>query len=90
MQNTPYSMIFVSDFNAKCTNWHKHDERNFEVIVIKKISLQSGLCQAINKPTHILKNSLCCIGLMCTCQLKLITLPSVHSSLRLSLRSNLC
>ena len=64
MQNTPYSMIFVSDFNAKCTNWHKHDERNFEVIVIKKISLQSGLCQAINKPTHILKNSLCCIGLM--------------------------
>ena len=32
MKNTPYMMILLGDFNAKCTNWYKHDKTNFEGI----------------------------------------------------------
>ena len=57
MQNTPYMMFLVGHFNAKCTNWYKHDKTNFEGIAIENISLQSGLYQVMNEPTHNLKNS---------------------------------
>ena len=32
MQNTPYMMVLLGDFNAKCTNWYRHDKTNFEGI----------------------------------------------------------
>ena len=34
MQNTPYIMVLLGHFNAKCTNWYKHDETNFEGIAM--------------------------------------------------------
>ena len=60
MKNTPYMMVLQGDFNAKCTNWYKHDKTNF----IQNISSQCGLYQVINEPTHILENSSSCIDFL--------------------------
>ena len=57
MQNTPYAMVRLGGFNAKCTSWYKHDKTNFEGIAIENISSQCGLYQVINQPAHILENS---------------------------------
>ena len=73
MQNVPYMMVLLGDFNAKCTNWYKHDKTNFEGKTIENISLQCGLYQVINEPTHILENSLSCIDCIFTSQPNLIT-----------------
>ena len=32
-------MVPLGDFNAKCTNWYKHDKKNFEGIAIENITL---------------------------------------------------
>ena len=47
MKNTPYMMVLLGDFNAKCTNWYKHDKTNFEGIAIENNSSQCGLYQII-------------------------------------------
>ena len=57
MQNTPYMMVLLGDFNAKCTIGYKHDKTNFEGVAIDNISLQCGLYQVINEATHLLENS---------------------------------
>ena len=38
MQNTPYMMVLLGDFNAKWTIWYKHDKKNFEGIAVQNIS----------------------------------------------------
>ena len=81
MQNTLYMMVLFGDFDAKCTNWYKHDKTNFEGIAIENISSQCGLHQVINEPTHILENSSSCIDLIFTSQRNLITESGVHPSL---------
>ena len=81
MKNTRYMMVLLGDFNAKCTNWYKHDKKNFEGIAIENTSSQCGLYQVINEPTHILENSSSCIDLIFTTQPKLITESGVHPSL---------
>ena len=43
MKNTPCVMVLLGDYNAKCTNWYKHDKTNFEGIAIENISSQCGL-----------------------------------------------
>ena len=40
MKNTPYMMVLLGDFNAKCTNWYKHDKANFKGIALENISSQ--------------------------------------------------
>ena len=90
MQNNPYMMVLLGDFNAKFTNWYKHDKTNFEGIAIDNISSQCGLYQVINKPTHILENSSFCIDLIFTYQPNLITESGAHPSSKLSSPSNLC
>ena len=78
MPNTPYMMVLLGDFNAKCTNWYKHDKTNFEGIAIENISWQRRLYKIINKPTHILENSSSCIDLILTSQPYLITELGLH------------
>ena len=63
MQNTPYTMVRLGGFKAKCTSWYKHDKTNFEGIAIENISSQCGLYQVINQPAHILENSSSCTDL---------------------------
>ena len=74
-------MVLLGDFNAKCTNWYKHDKTKFEGIPIENISSQCGLYQIINAPTHILENSSSCIDFIFTSQPDLITKSGVHPSL---------
>ena len=81
MKNTPYMTVLLGDFNAKCSNWYKHEKRNFEGIAIEHISSQCGLYQVINEPTHILENSSSCIDLIFTSQPNLNTESGVHPSL---------
>ena len=78
MQNTPYMMVLLGDFNAKCINWYKHDKTNFEGIALESISSQCGLYQVINEPTHILENSSSCIDLIFTSQPNLNIESGVH------------
>ena len=52
MQNTPYMMVLLGDFNAKCTNWYKHDKTNFEGRAIENISTQCGLHTRLQTSLH--------------------------------------
>ena len=47
MQNAPYIMVLLGDFNAKLLTC-KHDQSNFEGIAILNISWQCGLYLVIN------------------------------------------
>ena len=82
MQNTPYTMVRLGGFNAKCTSWHKHDKTNFEGIAIENISSQCGLYQVINQPAHILENSSSCTDL------KYLLLNPTESGVHSSLQPN--
>ena len=48
MQNTPYMMVAIGDFNAKCTNWYKHDKTNFKGTAKENIPWQCEFYQVIN------------------------------------------
>ena len=74
-------MVLIGDFNAKCTNWYKHDKTNFEGIAKENIPWQCGFYQVINKPTHILESFAPCIDLIFTFHSNLITELRVHPSL---------
>ena len=71
--------VLLGDFNAKCTNWYKHDHTNFANFI--QTSSQCRLYEVINEPTHILENSSSCIDLIFTSQPNLITESGVHPSL---------
>ena len=73
MQNTPYMMVLIGDFDAKCTNLYKHDKTNFEGIAKENIPWQCAFYQVINQPTHILESFSPCIDLIFTFQPNLIT-----------------
>ena len=81
MQNSPYLLVLLGDFNSKCVNWHRHHKTNFEGIAIENISSLCGLYQVLNELTHILENSLSCIALIFTSQPNLMAVSGVHPSL---------
>ena len=80
VQNNPFLVVLRGDFNAKSSNWCKHDITTTEGKVIEHISSQFGLHQLINGPTHILESS-SCIDVIFTSQPNLITESGVHPSL---------
>ena len=49
--------VVLGDFNAKLSQWHDKDSSTSEGISVEDITLQFGLHQIINEPTHILENS---------------------------------
>ena len=59
---------YLGDFNTKLSRWHKKDNSASEGILIKSNTLQFGLHQIINKPTHITQNSSLHIYLIFTLQ----------------------
>ena len=81
MQNNPFLVVLLGDFNAKPSNWCKNDITRNEGKVIENISSQFALHQVINKPTHILEISSSCIDLIFTSQPNLKTESGVHPSL---------
>ena len=84
VQNNPFLVVLLGDFNAKSSNWCKNDITTTEGKAIEKMSSQFGLNQMINEPTHILESSFSCIDLIFTSQPNLITESRVHPSLHLN------
>ena len=74
-------IVILGDFNAKSSNWSKHDTTTYEGSKIDAITSQLGLKQLIQEPTHILRDSLSCIDLILTSQPNLVMESGVHSSL---------
>ena len=62
----PYLIVIFGDFNAKLSNWYKHDATTYEGSKIDAIASQFGLQQLIQEPTHILTDSSPCIDLIFT------------------------
>ena len=81
VQNNPFLVVLLGDFNAKSSNWCKNDITTTEGKAIENISSQFGLHQMISEPTHILESSSSCIDLIFTSQPNLITESGVHPSL---------
>ena len=81
MQNNPFLVVLLVDFNAEPSNWGKNDKTTIESKVIENISSQFGLHQMINEAVHILESSSSCIDLIFTSQPNLITELGVHLSL---------
>ena len=73
-------IVILDDFNAKSSNWYKHDTTTYEGSKIDAIMSQFGLKQLIQEPTHILTDSSPCIDLIFTSQLNLVMESGVHSS----------
>ena len=67
-KNNPFLLVVLGDFNAELNQWHDKDSSTFEGISVERITLQFGLHQIINEPTHILANSSLCIDLIFTSQ----------------------
>ena len=78
----PYLIVILGDFNAKLSNWFKHDKTTYKCSKIEAITSQFGLKQLIQEPAHILLNSSPCIDLLFTSQTNLVIESGVHSSLR--------
>ena len=78
VQNNPFLVVILGDFNAKSSNWCKNDRTTSEGKVIENISSQFALHQVINEPTHILETSSSCIDLIFTSQPNLIIESGVH------------
>ena len=81
VQNNPFLVVLLGDFSVKSSNWCKNDITTTEGKAIENISLQFGLHQIINEPTHRLESSSSCIDLIFTSQPNLITESGVHPSL---------
>ena len=77
----PYLIVMLGDFNAKSSNWYKHDTTTYEGSKINARTSQFGLKQLIQEPTLILTDSLSCIDLIFTSQPNLVMESGVHSSL---------
>ena len=68
-QEFPLCSIVTGDFNARCSRWWQNDITNSAGQEIDSLTLSAGYKQIIDKPTHIVNNSMSCIDLLfCTNQ----------------------
>ena len=57
----------MGDFNARSSNWWENDITNSVGKELDSLTLSAGYSQIIDKPTHIVNNSMSCIDLIfCT------------------------
>ena len=84
VQNNPFLVVLLGDFNAKSSNWCKNDTTTTEGKAIENITSQFDLHQMIDEPTHILESFSSCIDLIFTSQPNLTTESGVHLSLNLN------
>ena len=76
-----YLIVILRKFNAKSSNWYKHDKTTYKGSKIEAIISQFGLKQVILEPIHILSNWSSCIDVVFTSQPNLVMESAVHSSL---------
>ena len=81
INNNPFLIVALGDFNAKTNNWNKNDINSYEGLKIDTITSQFGLQQIINESTYLTSNSSSCIDLIFTSQPKLAMVSVVPSSL---------
>ena len=81
VQNNPFLVVLLGNFNAKSGNWCKNDIATTECKAIENISSKFGLHEIINEPTHTLESPSLCIDLIFISQPNLITESGVHPSL---------
>ena len=78
INNNPFLIVAIGDFNAKTTNWYKNDTTSYKGLKIDTITCQFGLQQLINDPTHLTAHS---CNLIFIFQPNLVMESRVHSSL---------
>ena len=65
----PLCSIITGDFNVRCSRWWKNDITNSAGQEIDSLTSSVGYKQIIDKPTHVINNSMSCIDLIfCTNQ----------------------
>ena len=64
LQNNPFLVAVIGDFNVKSSNWYCRDKSSLEGDTVNNITKQYGLHQVIREPTHILDNTSSCIDLI--------------------------
>ena len=75
-------MVSLGNFNAKSSNWYNKDITSTADRKIEAVTLQNGLHQDINEPTHLLNNvSSSCINLIFNSQPNLLIESGVQPSL---------
>ena len=64
-----FCLIVTGNFNARCTNWWKDNIANSTGREIASLTSSAGYTQIIDKPTHVIFNSVLCIDFVfCTNQ----------------------
>ena len=81
VQNNPFLVVLLRDYNVKSSNCCNNYITTTEGKTIENISSQFALHQITNDPTQILKSSSWCIILIFTSQTNLITESGLHLSL---------
>ena len=77
----PLCSIVTGDFNARCTNWRKDDITNSTGREIASLTSSAGYTQIIDKPTHVISNSVSCIDLIFCTNQNLISKYDVDASI---------
>ena len=57
LQNNPFLVVVISDFNVKSNNWYCRDKSSLEADTVDNITKEYGLHQVIRETTHILDNT---------------------------------
>ena len=63
-EEIPICSIITGDFNARSSNWWKNDITNSVGQELEALASSAGYSQIIDKPTHIVNNSMLCIDLI--------------------------
>ena len=53
--------VFLGDFNAKLSNWCKHEKTSYGGAKFEGLAQHFGLQKITDEPTHILTKSSSCI-----------------------------
>ena len=69
------------DFNAVCTNWWKDDITNSAGREIASLTSSAGYTQIIDKPTHVINNSVSFIDLIFCSNQNLMSKYGVDASI---------
>ena len=65
----PLYSIIAGDLDARCSRWWKNNTTNLTGQEIDSLTSSAGYKQIIDKPTHVIDNSMSCIDLIfCTDQ----------------------
>ena len=60
----PLCSVIAGDFNARCSQWWKNDIINWTGQEIDFLTSSAGYEQNIDKPTHVINDSMSCIDLI--------------------------